>query len=475
MFRSSIFNYYTIVNGKSVIFNSMNEKIVRFNQKDVSSEEKLLDFFAVSSEKNRRLLIEQGLIVKCDANEEQIASIKLLDRVVNNDLYLTIMPTYGCNFRCIYCYENQCDSRTDNFPSISMGDDVQASIIRYVKKKLSEHYCLVVEWHGGEPLLRTDIIDSLSQKLISVAMRSGKPYVATITTNGYYLTEDVVKLMLKNHVVKFHVTVDGFSWNHDYYRPDSNNNPTFKIVMDNLLRIKHKIKQKNFHVVLRTNVTQRFLPYLGRWLEYLSENFSDDKRFQIYIKMVEDKGGNAVKKIASDLLKSEDVMYRVMVDSKYKNNYEYYFSSIQSLFGSFDDIYDMLISSEYYLDYSPFYYHLISRGCISSSRNTYVIAPDCTIMKCTVGLDKDENKVGYITEKGEAIIDYYKLSKWIHYKRHPQSRCANCERGNICVNFACPKVNNFPDEGIDCTRNYVNTEKIVRLLSRGNYSFIKQY
>ena len=163
MFRSSIFNYYTIVNGKSVIFNSMNEKIVRFNQKDVSSEEKLLDFFAVSSEKNRRLLIEQGLIVKCDANEEQIASIKLLDRVVNNDLYLTIMPTYGCNFRCIYCYENQCDSRTDNFPSISMGDDVQASIIRYVKKKLSEHYCLVVEWHGGEPLLRTDIIDSLSQ------------------------------------------------------------------------------------------------------------------------------------------------------------------------------------------------------------------------------------------------------------------------------------------------------------------------
>ena len=406
MFTTSIFNYYTNINRQSVIFNSMTEKIVRFIQEDLSTGKQLLKFFEIAPEEEKKLLIDAGLIVKCGMDENRVASVKFLDRIVNNDLYLTIMPTAECNFRCIYCYENQCGC--ESFPPISMSEDIQTNIVRHVKMTLKERYCLLVEWHGGEPLLRTDIIDRLSQEFISVAMRDGKPYIATITTNGYYLTEDVVRLMLKNHVIKFHVTIDGFDWNHDYYRPDSNQNPTFKRIMDNLLAIKHKIKQRNFHVVLRTNVTKRFLPYLDQWLKYLSNNFSDDKRFQIYIKMVEDKGGSAIKKIENDLLESEEAMFEIMLASKYRNNYEYYYPAI------------------------------CNSICSTAMRNKHIIFPDGRIKKCGHYLFDLYSDVGVLKESGIIEYDREHFSMWIKADKKRGEKCGNCPLWASCFNSFCP-------------------------------------
>lgn len=380
-------------------------------------------------------LITDGFAVPFDAAEDSTEYLRNIDAVVSNELKLLILPTYKCNFRCTYCYQD--------FTMATMNEDSIKKIVKYVKKEIHKYSGLSVGWYGGEPLLCLQVIDRLSKELIKICHSVNRKYTAAITTNGYLLTEKIFSKMLENHITLYQVTLDGLASIHDQDRKLINGNGSFDTIVNNLKAISRN-RSGAFRLQIRCNMQPDRIKEYEEYLKFLYENFGNDHRYRYWFTAVSNYGGTAIKQL-------------------------------QSLFGSFDDIYDMLISSEYYLDYSPFYYHLISRGCISSSRNTYVIAPDCTIMKCTVGLDKDENKVGYITEKGEAIIDYYKLSKWIHYKRHPQSRCANCERGNICVNFACPKVNNFPDEGIDCTRNYVNTEKIVRLLSRGNYSFIKQY
>ena len=249
--------------------------------------------------------------------------------------------------------------------------------------------------------------------------------------------------MLNNRITLYQVTLDGLENIHDQDRKLIDGNGTFHTIVNNLNDIS-KNQNGAFRMQIRCNMQPDRINEYKAYVKFLHENFGNDRRFRYWFTAVSNYGGNSIKQM-------------------------------RSLLHSFDDIYDMLISSEYYLDYSPFYYHLLSRGCIASARNTYVIAPDCSILKCTVGLDEEDNKIGYITQKGEGVIDYHKLARWLHYKRHPQSRCAACEKGDSCTGFACPKVNNFPDKGIDCTRDYVNTEKAIQLLSRGNYTFVKQY
>ncbi|MDQ0412874.1 hypothetical protein [Mesobacillus stamsii] len=59
-------------------------------------------------------------------------------------LFLTIMPTEQCNFRCVYCYES--------FLRGSMLPDIRKGLISFVEKKSKTINDYFVDWFGGEPL-----------------------------------------------------------------------------------------------------------------------------------------------------------------------------------------------------------------------------------------------------------------------------------------------------------------------------------
>lgn len=433
MFRGSIFNYYSYINGNTIIFNSLTENVVCIHGILILNSETLITFFTKTKKNNQQSLLQYGIVVKREIDENRIASVKLFDRIANKDLYLMILPTYECNFRCKYCYENECKSK--DFEKINISEKVQNRIIQYVKNTLRDYHCLFVEWHGGEPLKEIEIINNLSDAFANVAGRLGKPYVASLTTNGFYLTEEVFKKMLKNHVIKFHVTIDGFAWNHDYYRPGLGGTATYSKVMNNLLNIKKNINCKNFHIVLRTNVTQKFLPYLNEWLQYLSESFSDDSRFQLYVKMVEDKGGNAIKKINGELLESEEEMYSIIANSKYYNNFEYYYSSI------------------------------CNATCSAAMRNKYIIAPEGKIKKCGHYLFDKRTDVGVLGEDSTIYYNRDAFSKWICVENRSKN-CDNCALWAACFNSFCPFRAGF--SGLErkaiCSGEHQNIEQILNIL-----------
>ena len=436
MYSASIFNYYTVFRGKTVVFNSLTEILACIHECISPNAEGLNKYYNSTNEKIKQQLIEYGLVAKISDNENEIAKIKFFDRIANKDLYYMILPTYDCNFRCKYCYED-CKSESKSFQKISMSEDMQKSITRHIRSTLGDYRCLIVEWHGGEPLLQLDIINKLSLEFIDIAARLGKPFISTVTTNGFYLTEDVTKQMLKNHAVKFHVTIDGFDWNHDYYRPDANGHPTFNTVMNNLISIKNGIKQKNFHVVLRTNITKRFLPFLDEWLKYISEHFSDDNRFQVYIKIVEDKGGDAINGIANDLLESEKELYDIIARSPHKNNYVNYYQNI------------------------------CSSICSAAMRNKHIISPDGIIEKCGHQLFNPITDVGIINEIGQIKYDRNSFSRWINVNKERRGKCKDCVLWASCYNSFCPLKTNFPKPQNDiavCSGEHYNIEEVLTIL-----------
>ena len=437
MYKLSAFNeIYTSKDGEILVFNRHSGRILK------SRSDRFCSVFTGATKEYEQIdpamksLIEDGFIVPSNADENSIEYLLNLDSISSNELKLIIIPTYQCNFRCTYCYQD--------FKTLYMDEMMANRIVRYIKKEIHKYAGLSIGWYGGEPLLCTDLINNLSQELIGICHSVNRKYSATITTNGYLLNDGVFKQMLKNRITLYQITLDGLKNIHDRDRKFANGNGTFDVIVNNLKSISQQIKSGIFKIKIRSNMQSNQYDDYKEFIKYLYDNFGNDNRFVYWFTAVSNYGGDSIKNIKNRL-------------------------------STFDEVYDLLLSSEYYLDYSPFYYHLIARSCITSARNSYVVAPDCSILKCSVGFDEEYNKVGYITEKGEAIIDKYKLSKWLHYKRDPKSRCASCDIGTSCVDFACPKVNNFPDEGIDCTCNYINAEKIVQLLCRGNYDFIKEY
>lgn len=437
MFKPSLYNeIYDSDDGYILMINRLSGVILRSKQDMIRKI--FLEGFNEFDRRNPTIdnLINDGFIVPKELDEKSVDYLYNFDSAAANELRLTIMPTYQCNFRCSYCYQS--------FKPLYMDDAMVDRILKYVKREIYKYAGLSVGWYGGEPLLSANIINKLSQGFINICHSVNRRYSAAITTNGYLLDNKMFGQMLKNRVSLYQITLDGLRDIHDKDRKLANGEGTFNVIVNNLKNISSNFNSGAFKVKIRSNMKGNRLNEYDKFIKFLYDNFGQDKRFVYWFTAVSNYGGEPIKKM-------------------------------DSLLNTFDDVYDLLLASKYSLNYSEFYYHLMSRGCIASYRNGYVIAPDCSILKCSAGLEDSYNKIGFITEDGQAVIDKYKLSKWLHYKRDEDSKCSSCAKGDVCTNFACPKINNFPDEGIDCTYNYINSEKIVKLLCRGDYSFIKEY
>lgn len=204
-------------------------------------------------------LCEQGFNCLDNVNEESICNVKKMDMIYDSNLHLNIMPTYECNFRCAYCYQNFPEAE-DNFPEIEMTKELQESIVKYVKKEIKNYTGLIVEWYGGEPLLKKDIILQISNKLIEICKKMSKPYFSTIKTNGYLLDVNTFRELLRCKIIKYHVTLDGFEMIHDAQRFLKSGQGTYSVILDNLLRIRDEVKSSDFNIVIRVNVTKALLP-----------------------------------------------------------------------------------------------------------------------------------------------------------------------------------------------------------------------
>jgi len=108
-----------------------------------------------------------------------------------------------CNLRCIHCYANaditSKEKGLDHKEALSLIDD------------LAEFGVPVLVFSGGEPLLRTDIIE-----LISYAVKKGIRTV--LSTNGTLITHDIA-LKLKDAGISYvGISLDGLEETNDRFR-----------------------------------------------------------------------------------------------------------------------------------------------------------------------------------------------------------------------------------------------------------------
>ena len=115
-------------------------------------------------------------------------------------LYVVFDITNKCNLKCIHCY-----SSTQN-------EELTTSDVYHVIDKLYEAGTGIIDFGGGEPLLRNDIFDILSYS-------KDVGLYTSISTNGILLNEDCIKRLKTLEIDHVCISLDGAKpETHDYIR-----------------------------------------------------------------------------------------------------------------------------------------------------------------------------------------------------------------------------------------------------------------
>lgn len=96
-----------------------------------------------------------------------------------------LMVTHGCNLNCTYCYERFKNPKKQM--DVELAKEIILKEIDFVKKS-SDFSELEIQFMGGEPLLRFDLIKEIVEWMETHDF--GVPYICFSTTNGTLLNEE---------------------------------------------------------------------------------------------------------------------------------------------------------------------------------------------------------------------------------------------------------------------------------------------
>jgi uncharacterized protein len=214
------------------------------------------------------MLSRLGMIVPHREGERQ-AMLGLLDELNTKNTGFNIITVLNldCNFACIYCFEGGMKGR------LYMSNETAELLIDFIKDRFRNKKSLNIDFYGGEPLLSTGLIKSLSQAMRSFTENKGASYSFTLVTNGSLLTERIVEELASIGLKSAKITIDGPKKNHDIFRPFKTGSGTFDVIIRNIKEASGVIK-----IQIGGNYTHENYRDFPRLLDYmLEEGLTPDK------------------------------------------------------------------------------------------------------------------------------------------------------------------------------------------------------
>ncbi|MGN6713635.1 radical SAM protein [Anaerocolumna jejuensis] len=355
----------------------------------INNSNKLID------EDLKEQLIDGGFIFEDDVDEFSIMEIDMLRwRYSTSNLTLTIAPTMNCNFRCIYCYEK------DSIQNMNMDNNVQKAIINFIRERAQTVASLNITWYGGEPLMAFDVIENLTQSILEICKENNVTYNASIITNGYLLTEEVVKKFSSFGITDVQITLDGPEAIHDTRRVLSNGKGTFKKIMANL---KKAVEYTNVNI--RVNID--------------NENVES----------------------------TESELFTMFEENDLVGKVRICFGYVDSINNAYEP--DKCLNMENYskkhlefllkngLNIMELYPHPLDNYCGADSISAYVIGANGNLYKCWSDIGIDDKKVGNILNGEQNVLHSCKVKEYLLYSPMVDSDCKDCEILPLCKG-GCP-------------------------------------
>lgn len=200
MYKESKYNFYVKKQDGYLVYNTLYGGLAFLEKKEYEGITSLSSHF-IESEK-LELLREQGFIV--DELMEEFYAYEKLRKIVlerNSDVFnCVIAVTTDCNARCPYCYEK-------GIRSIYMDEGIVRETVECITRNAVSNV-VDITWFGGEPLLNTWAIDTITKAL----QEQGIEYSSTMITNGFLFDEQKISKAKKMWNLKsVQISLDGIN------------------------------------------------------------------------------------------------------------------------------------------------------------------------------------------------------------------------------------------------------------------------
>ena len=378
-----------------LLFNTMSLAFIRINEQDIDMWKKLRETpDSYTNFQNYDFLIKARILVD---NQEDDLNVYLADVLKNrynsSDMALTILPTRGCNFGCIYCYEQ-------DRHNVLMNEQTEKAIVKFVCSN-SNLKRLSVVWYGGEPLLNFDSMVRLTKMFKQLNIE----YSAKIVSNGYLLTKEKADLMKDLAIRNIQITFDGSEEIHNQRRFLLGGQPTYRKIMDNL---KYLLSiNKEITIDIRTNIDRRNKDDYNKFYQDFKSEIND-KRVTMYPGFV------------SDLLSSECVSPEFNISE-----------------GGYKAQFILDIFDKYGIEIKSFLPKYRRHSCVASKYFAFVIGPEGELYKCWRMVGNQKEAIGNVND---GSFDMVKFSKYLIGADYTlDSKCLQCEFITLCGG-GCPLV-----------------------------------
>lgn len=147
--------------------------------------------------------------------------------------FMRISLTERCNMNCSYCFQQRLFKSGQPDMSVNRFEEIMNWFIAH-----NEGRSPAIQYFGGEPLLRFDLIELGNDMLRSAKQRGQlKNFTQVLTTNGTLLTDEVSKFLVANG---FDVTfsLDGWQEINDRFRLFKNGRGTYEATLAGIARFR---------------------------------------------------------------------------------------------------------------------------------------------------------------------------------------------------------------------------------------------
>lgn len=391
--ETSNFNIIKIVKDKYYIFNTFSKAVIKVDELIGASIES--GNIATLAPDIIESLFKNGILVDSRIHEKQAIHDQYLKiRNSTDSVFITLLPTMKCNFRCPYCFEG-IDAKTE-IQDIDFDILKKAATIYFPRRK-HVHITLF----GGEPLIMWDKLRELFLFISELSNKHGFSYTSSIATNAFFLNKTVIEDLISIcHTESFQITIDGCQSTHNQTRKLINGNSTYNVVLENLKELIKQNPKGKLNVLLRVNLLNNSENDV---LELLNE-FSEDERrhFEIYFRPIYN-----TKEFCSDNNNKTNLepFYQLARKQGFRTHYGNYVR----------------------------FWHCEGDGGVEQIH----IMPDLSIWKCANNMDADEANIGKIINTGEMILDMDKVNAWKNNDPFNDLRCGTCVLLPICWG-GCP-------------------------------------
>lgn len=180
----------------------------------------------------------------------------------------TVLPTFACNARCVYCYE-------EGSKPTHMTEETADRTVDFILRTKKKDAPILLSWFGGEPLLGEKIIDRITNGL----REKGVEFYSTIITNGSLINGRIIKKMTDEwRIGTVQISIDGLEDDYirrkRYYSYDN----TFEKVLENI----NALAEAGINVNLRCNIDTQNAEDIPKVIGMLAGKLTKKEKITLY-------------------------------------------------------------------------------------------------------------------------------------------------------------------------------------------------